>query len=225
MLWKKVEKLMAPAYAALLIFIIILIVHKDLANYFSVDNVRTFVMSYGPYSMVTFVVIMIFFSIFETVPYLLFMILGGFLFGTIIGALLSLIGVLAGSILLFLGVRKYGREKFARQRRKIRQINWLNSLIKKDAVYAIYIAKFIPILPNEILVMAAAFSKIKLNEFIVIMFIGVLPMAFITASIGNSFANPKLSIALVIFAVITSISLSIFLFKDRLRMMFSNNNE
>jgi uncharacterized membrane protein YdjX (TVP38/TMEM64 family) len=211
--WKKIERLLAPVYATILIFIIIMIIHKDVGRFFSVDNARAFVSSFGMLSALVYIMIIVFFAFFEIIPQIMLFILGGFLFGTLQGALFGIAGSLCGSSLLFFAVNWLGHRRFVKEEKKLRSFKKLNELIKKDAVYAIYLAKLVPLFPNEILIIAASFSKVKFKELIMILLVGTLPSSIIGASLGNSFAEPKLTIGLVVFAFITSTIISVFIFR------------
>lgn len=220
---KKVIKILkevsAPLYAALLIFVIFIIIKSDLERIISVDVLRDLIGSAGPYAILIFLTIFLLFTFFEFIPTFLIMILSGFLFGTLRGAFYSIIGLLVGSVLLFIIVKKFNK-KFIKEKSKLNDLRYLNKLMKKDAVYAIYVARLIPVFPNELIVISAALAKIKLKEFFIIMVIGALPTAFIAAALGDSFTNPTFNLALIVFAFAGSVLLSIFLFKNKLKALF-----
>lgn len=84
--WKKLAKEIVPlVYAGILIFVIILVIHKDTSKIFNVENIREFINSTGTLSVLVFILIMILFSMFEVIPTFLIFVLGGFLFGMIGG--------------------------------------------------------------------------------------------------------------------------------------------
>lgn len=116
-------------------------------------------------------------------------------------------------------VKKFNK-KFIKEKKKLTDLRYLNKLMKKDAVYAIYVARMVPVFTNELIVISAALAKLKLKEFFLIMLIGALPTAFIASALGDSFTNPAFNLALILFAFAGSVLLSIFLFKDKLKDIF-----
>ncbi|MBT3304076.1 TVP38/TMEM64 family protein [Candidatus Woesearchaeota archaeon] len=216
---KIIKQMSAPLYAALLIFIIFIIIKNDIERIISIDALRDLIGSTGAYAILLFLGIFLLFTFFEFIPTFLLMILSGFLFGTLKGAFYSLTGLLIGSLLLFMIVKKFNN-KFVKEKGKLNDLKYLNKLMKKDAVYAIYVARLIPIFPNELIVISAALAKLKLKEFFLIMLIGALPTVFIAAALGDSFTNPVFNLALIVFAFAGSVILSIFLFKDKLKALF-----
>jgi len=222
--WRITKRLSAPVYAVLLIFIIFLIIKNDLSRIFSIDGIRTTVSSFGVYAALIFILIILFFTFFEFIPTFLLIILSGFIFGTLLGAVYSIIAMIIGSSVLFMIVRKFNK-KFVKQEKKIKDLAYLQKLMKKDAVYAIYVARMVPVFPNELLVISAAFSGIKFKEFFLIMLIGLLPMAFIGAALGDSFTTPSFNLALIVFAFLGSIILSAFLFKDKIKAVLVHKTE
>jgi len=216
---KILKEISAPIYGALLIFVIFIIIKNDIQRVISIESLRTFINSTGPYAILIFLAIFLLFTFFEFIPLFLLMILSGFLFGTLNGAIYSLLGILIGSMLLFIIVKKF-KNKFIKEKNKLNDLKYLNKLMKKDAVYAIYVAKLIPIFPNELIVISAALAKIKIKDFFLIILIGTLPLAFIASALGDSFSSPTFNLALIIFAFAGSVLLSAFLFKDRLKAIF-----
>ncbi len=215
--WKKLAKEIAPlVYAAILIFVVILVIHNDLNNLFNVEEIRDFIKSTGALSVFAFMFVMILFSLFEVVPLFFIYVLGGFLFGMIAGALYSISAMLIGSSILFKVIKKYGHKRFIKKG-KHKELNYLKKMIKKDAVYALYIARLIPIFPNELIAISASLSDIRFKDFILIMLIGALPYGFIAASLGDSFTNPTLNLTVIIFSIITSAILSVILFKEKVK--------
>lgn len=117
---------------------------------------------------------------------------------------------------MFKLIKVYGHERFLRKG-KHKELKYLKKLANKDAVYALYIARLIPVFPNELITVSASLSNIRYRDFLLIMLIGALPYGFIASSLGNSFANPTLNITVIIFAIATSAILSIMLFKEKVK--------
>lgn len=93
---KMLKELSAPLYAALLIFIIFIIIKNDIERIISIDALRDFIGSAGPYAILIFLAFFLLFTFFEFIPTFLLMILSGFIFGTVKGAFYSIGGLLIG---------------------------------------------------------------------------------------------------------------------------------
>jgi len=77
--------------------------------YTNPDEIRTFIEGFGIFGPLVFIFFQFLQVIIFFVPGAVFTIAGGYLFGTFVGTVYSIIGTMIGSILVFLVSRKYGR--------------------------------------------------------------------------------------------------------------------
>lgn len=93
--------------------------------------------------------------------------IGVLVFGPIIGFLYNYLGLMIGAILLFLIVRKYGKKfilHFTAKEQYDKYIHWLDKGKKFEHFFAFAI--FIPGMPDDLLCMIAALTKMRLSKYI-----------------------------------------------------------
>lgn len=108
---------------------------------------------------------------------------GGFLFGSVFGATWIVIGATIGATILFL-VAKTGlgeplRLRFATQIQKFQEG------FSANAFSYLLLLRLVPLFPFWLVNLAPAFLGVSLVTFVVTTFIGIIPGAFVFASIGN----------------------------------------
>jgi uncharacterized membrane protein YdjX (TVP38/TMEM64 family) len=124
---------------------------------------------------------------------------GGFLFGSVLGAGWAVIGATIGATILFL-VAKSALGDPLRQRFGA-QVKSLEEGFRANAFSYMMLLRLVPLFPFWLVNLAAAFTGVTALTFIVTTFIGIIPGAFVFASIGNGLnalfdagENPDLSI-------------------------------
>jgi len=107
----------------------------------------------------------------------------GYLFGTFTGALVALIGMLAGASITFLTVRFAVRERMrswmSRGRRKR-----LLDLIERDSFYYLVAFRIIPVAPYFAVNAAGAMIRITLKRFLTATTLGLVPIILVYTSVG-----------------------------------------
>jgi uncharacterized membrane protein YdjX (TVP38/TMEM64 family) len=108
---------------------------------------------------------------------------GGFLFGSVFGAAWGVIGATIGATILFL-VAKTAlgdplRQRFAAQTKA------LEEGFRANAFSYMMLLRLVPLFPFWLVNLAAAFTGVSVGTFVVTTFIGIIPGAFVFASIGN----------------------------------------
>jgi uncharacterized membrane protein YdjX (TVP38/TMEM64 family) len=108
---------------------------------------------------------------------------GGFLFGTILGALHSLLGATIGATLVFLlGRTAYGD---VLQRRVGPALKKVEEGLREDAVSYLLVLRLVPIFPFFVVNLVAALFGMSLREYILCSFFGMMPGALVYASVGG----------------------------------------
>jgi uncharacterized membrane protein YdjX (TVP38/TMEM64 family) len=108
---------------------------------------------------------------------------GGFLFGSVFGAAWGVIGATIGATILFL-VAKTALGDPLRQR-FASQVKSLEEGFRANAVSYMLLLRLVPLFPFWLVNLAASFTGVSVVTFVVTTFIGIIPGAFVFASIGN----------------------------------------
>lgn len=107
---------------------------------------------------------------------------GGFLFGTWLGGLATVIAATAGATLLFLAARTalgdFLRAKAGPGLRK------LEEGFKRDALSYLLVLRLVPAFPFFLVNLAPAFLGVSLRTYLIGTFFGIMPGTFVFASVG-----------------------------------------
>lgn len=140
----------------------------------------------GIFAPLLFILLQIFQVIIPIIPGGASSALGIVAFGPIWGFVYNYTGLVIGSILAFLLVKKYGKTfilKVCDQKTYDKYIGWLDKGKKFDRFFAAAI--FFPCAPDDILCMIAGLTSMTLKKFSMIIILGK-PLALIAYSFGLS---------------------------------------
>ena len=177
---------------------------------------REFIDSFGIWGRLVFVLMVVMQVMIAVIPGEPFEIAAGYIFGSIEGTLLCLLGILIGSIVIFLLVRKFGVKlvEVFFSRDKINSLRFLNT--SKKATTLCFIIMFIPGTPKDLLSYFAGLTKITLPSWIFISVFARIP-SVLTSSVGGSLlGSKKYLFAVITFAVTLVISIIGLLIYNRI---------
>lgn len=197
--------LLALALASALIFIFF---WKPLVSIVSdPQKFRDFIDSFGIWGRLVFVLMVVVQVIVAIIPGEPFEIAAGYMFGSFEGTILCLLGILIGSVIIFLLVRKFGVKlvEVFFSRDKINSLRFLNT--SKKATTLCFIIMFIPGTPKDLLSYFAGLTKITLPSWIFISVFARVP-SVLTSTVGGSLlGREKYLFAVITFAVTLIISI------------------
>lgn len=123
-------------------------------------------------------------------------IIGGFLFGKLIGTGAVVISATLGATILFISAKLASQEILAKKTGP-----WIDKMkkgFKENAFFYLLTLRLIPLFPFVIINVMAAFFQIPLGTFVVATFVGILPGSFVYLSIGEALKDialtPELSL-------------------------------
>lgn len=111
-------------------------------------------------------------------------ILGGFLFGQIVGTCAVIISATAGATILFISAKMASKDFLAKKAGP-----WIKKMQKgfqENALSYLLTLRLIPIFPFVAVNLVAALLQIPLRTFILATFFGTIPGSFVYVSIGNA---------------------------------------
>ena len=119
-----------------------------------------------------------------SIPGALFLsVLGGFLFGTILGSICDLTGATLGGTILFLVARTgFGDVLRRRAGPFMRKVE---AGFRENAATYLLILRLVPLFPFWLVNLVPAFFGVRLSVFVLCTFFGMIPAAVIYASIGS----------------------------------------
>jgi uncharacterized membrane protein YdjX (TVP38/TMEM64 family) len=108
---------------------------------------------------------------------------GGFLFGTVLGALYAVVGAtLGGTILFIVASTAFGDVLRAKAGSAIRK---MEEGFRKDAFNYLLVLRLVPLFPFFAVNLVPAFLGVSLRVFVAATFIGIIPGALVYAGVGN----------------------------------------
>ncbi|AHJ12172.1 TVP38/TMEM64 family protein [Sulfurospirillum multivorans] len=176
-------------------------------SYAQVESIKTFVLSFGIYAPIIFIVL------FTLAPLIFFpdgilALAGGLIFGFAWGSVYIIVGALCGGTLSFYLARLYGKkmhEKLAHEK----LINFQKS-VKKHGFVMILLLRLVPLVPFNIISYSAGFSTIRYRDFFFATFLGMLPGVLVYSNIGAqslSFGSHEFYISVGLLVVLVVVSM------------------
>jgi uncharacterized membrane protein YdjX (TVP38/TMEM64 family) len=107
---------------------------------------------------------------------------GGLLFGTAGGGAMAVVGATIGAVLLFLIARSAFAEPLARRGGAL--LARVREELRRNGMPYLFALRLVPVVPFWLLNLAAPLCGMKLRHFMIATFFGIMPVTFITASIG-----------------------------------------
>lgn len=189
----------------------------DVFSFSSVNEIKDFVLSYGFYAPLVFIIL------FTIIPLTLFpdallAIAGGLIFGLYEGSLYIMIGAFCGATLSFFIARYCG--SWLRGKLKSEKFLNIDNAVKKNGFLIIFLLRLIPLVPFDIISYSAGFSSIRYKDFILASLIGVIPGVLVYANIGAAslaFGSNEFYISIALLLALMVISM---LFKKNLKKKF-----
>ena len=173
--------------------------------------------NFGTYQILMFVLIQAFQVIIFIVPGELVEIAAGFLFGTTLGSIYSIIGIALGSAASFIIARVLGYE-FVKWVVPEQMFNRWNIFINEDkrGGTVLFLLYFIPGTPKDALAYFAGITPVSYLKFIFISMFARLPAIVFSAYIGANIEQKEYTNALIVSAIAGIAFLIGFIYKDRI---------
>lgn len=167
---------------------------------------RAWVDGHGVWSRVIFVGMVVLQVVFALIPGEPFEIGAGYAFGAVEGTLLCLTGILIGSVIVFLLVRRFGVKlvEVFFSKEKLDSVRFLQNTKRLELL--LFLVCIIPGTPKDLLSYVVALTKMRLSSWIVILLIARIPSVVTSVVGGNALGTEEYLFAAVTFAVTMLIS-------------------
>jgi len=152
------------------------------------DSVVQFVDSFGAFSYLIFILLVILEVVLAPIPALALYVAGGALFGTLLGAALTLIGNLIGALIAFWIARKLGRN-FVEKRVDPAVRKKFDNISEKYGGFALFILRINPLTTSDIFSYISGLTNMKVKTFLLGTGLGLAPMILAQAYFGEAFVK------------------------------------
>ncbi len=182
-----------------------------------------YVRSFGNKSILIFIGFQIIQVIIAVLPGEITQLAGGFVYGTLLGTLLSYIGITLGMIIVFFLVRLFGMP-LVRMSLSDKQMEKFKFLLNRpDAELAIFILFIIPGIPKDVLTYIAGLTPLHPLRFILFASLARLPGIFLSSYIGAHLEKERYFEAIVVSILAAILFVIGLLFRERIKKNFIKN--
>jgi|GEM_PF-268829 len=157
---------------------------------FTPTNVKNYILKYGVWAPIVFIVIYALRGAIVVLPVGVMSLAGGLAFGKWFGTLYILIGATMGACLSFLIARYLGRSFIENLGiLKKARLKSFDEGTEKHGFRLMLFIRLIPLFQYDAVNFGAGLSKMKLRDYLLASFIGMVPGGFINAMLGSSLEN------------------------------------
>jgi uncharacterized membrane protein YdjX (TVP38/TMEM64 family) len=165
------------------------------------EKLRDEILSYGRWSILALMAAQVVQVVIAFIPGEAVQMMGGYIFGSVMGTVYSLIGITAGAAIVFFIVRitGYPLVRAFVSKRNMERFSFL--MENKKGQLAMFVLFLIPGIPKDVLVYIAGLTPIKPGEFFTIFVIARLPALAASCWFGSSLYENNYVMAGIITAV------------------------
>ena len=179
------------------------------------DSFEALVQSFGVWGVVFMFLLQVVQVVLAVIPGEPVELVMGALYGTVWGTLLCIAGIVVGTALIYILVKRLGRnfvEKIM-DWEKFRKLKFLKNPAKRDTL--MFFLMFLPGTPKDLLTYFAPFTGISLPRILIIAAIARIPSVITSTYVGSSFAQGNHIQSLILYAVVGAVSLAGILIYNR----------
>ncbi len=162
---------------------------------------QEFIDSYGSLSILVFIAFQILQVVIAAIPGEFVQIAGGYIFGSLLGTVYSVLGILIGAAIAFFAARFLGHKVIGKllSEKSLEKFKFLMNSHKLEII--IFLLFLIPGLPKDILVYAAGLSPIRPLRFFSIYTVARMPGLLGSSLIGANIQSQNYIFAISLFVV------------------------
>jgi uncharacterized membrane protein YdjX (TVP38/TMEM64 family) len=180
-------------------------IHKFVSEQGRIE-LKSKIEGFGPLAPVVYITIVFLHVLISIIPSQFIMLFGGFVFGSALGTLYSITGLVLGSAAAFYLGRKFGRPILEDlvESRILRKFDKKSE--KKGLIMLLFIF-LIPFTPDNAACLAAGLTKIRLKNLVAVAAIGRLPGTVVASMIGAGLGKESSAMA---WSIIGGLSILLF---------------
>ncbi len=172
------------------------------------ENFKAWVDSYGLIGRIVFVAMVFLQVVIAAIPGEPLEIAAGYAFGTIEGTLLCILGIVLGSAVIFIIVKKFGVKlvEMMFPKHQIASISFLKN--PRNLTNIVFLVMFIPGTPKDLLSYAVGLTDMRLSTWLLIAGVARIPSIITSTIAGDFLGMQNYLLALYAFVITGIISLS-----------------
>lgn len=207
---EKEKKIIAGAAAAVFLLVCAAIgwfVGRPLVRFAAEpEQFRAWVDSHGPWGGALYMAMVFLQVLVALIPGEPLEICGGYAFGVVRGSLLCLAAGVAGSVVVFAFVRRFGRPlvEIFFSREKLDRLRFLQSSPRRSILF--WVIFTLPGTPKDLLCYFAGLTDMPWRQWLLICSVGRLPAIITSAMGGSALGAENYGSAIIVFAVTMAVS-------------------
>lgn len=203
--YNKLSKYKSHIMLVLVMIFFIFTAHEYYIKYSHIlrdpNKVKNIIMSYGSYSILAYILLQILQVIAFFIPGEIIQIAGGYIYGTLEGSILSIIGITIGSALAY-GFSSYYGKPLVNKIISKRDLKFFNRILNIGSINTIvFLLYLIPGIPKDALAYICGISSINFKNFIKYSTIARLPGILISAYFGAKINSGNKLLLITIAAI------------------------
>ena len=140
---------------------------------------------------------------------------GGYLFGSVLGTVYSMLGVTIGSTIVFVASRRYGRPFVARVLTDD-ALTRVDAFVDAYGAPGLFVAFLLPTFPDDAICLVAGLTTIRFRTFLVLLLVGRTPTFLAAAYAGTALANGRVDRFLLVLVGLLLVSTAVYYLRSRI---------
>lgn len=153
-------------------------------DWFTLDNIMDLIREYRSFGPLPGILLPMLEAFLPFLPLVLFVMANASAFGLWLGFLYSWLGAVAGALLVFLLVRKYGQKRILCFLKKHKQVQRLMKWVEKHGFGPLFILLCFPFTPSAVVNIVAGLSNISMAQYMLAVLSGKIVMIFTISFVG-----------------------------------------
>jgi uncharacterized membrane protein YdjX (TVP38/TMEM64 family) len=177
-------------------------------------NVRATVRRYGTLGPLVFVGIQALQVVVAPIPGQVLGLVGGYLFGPVLGTVYSLLGVVVGSAVVLVASRRLGRP-YVERVVDPETLDRFDERVRRSGAPLLFVLFLLPTFPDDALCFVAGLSEIRVRTVLVLVLVGRAPSFLAVALAGDQLAASRLWTVLALLGLLSVLSFVVYRKRDR----------
>jgi len=170
------------------LIVILIVAYLQIKGYIDIDTFSKYILSHGFLGWFIFVLIYILGTV-VAFPGSILTLIAGFVFSSLVGFVLVVIGASIGALLSFLISRYLFRDYFHKKFTHTKFLLWTKTENQKRLTLTIFFMRLLPIFPFNTLNYGSGLTKINVKLYFLATLFGIMPGVFLFVFLGSSLNN------------------------------------
>ena len=179
------------------------------------ESIEAFISSFGWSAPLVFIGFQILQVIFAPFPGEITGAIGGYLFGTFKGFLLSTIGLTAGSWINF-AIGRFLGQRYVRKLIPPKQTERMDAILKRQGILVIFVLFLFPGFPKDYLCLFLGVTSIAPKLFLILSAVGRIPGTFLLSLQGGALSDKQYGLFFIVLGVCVVGLLLLFRYREDL---------